>query len=75
MNVDGISRIGRATQGVRMIQTAEEDVVASAIRTAQDAEAPEAAEGLAAEAADPYLETPPEAIDAEDDSDTPEQEE
>ncbi len=34
MNVVGISRIGRATQGVRVIQTADEDVVVSAIRTA-----------------------------------------
>jgi len=33
MSVDDISRIGRATQGVRVIQTAEDDVVASAIRT------------------------------------------
>jgi DNA gyrase subunit A len=36
LNVDGVSRIGRATQGVRLIQTAEEDVVASAIRTAEE---------------------------------------
>jgi len=36
MNVTGISRIGRATQGVRVIQTANEDVVVSAIRTAED---------------------------------------
>jgi DNA gyrase subunit A len=34
--VDGISRIGRATQGVRVIQLDENDVVVSAIRTAQD---------------------------------------
>jgi len=38
MNVVGISRIGRATQGVRVIQTADEDVVVSAIRTAEDDE-------------------------------------
>jgi len=36
MNVDGISRIGRATQGVRIVHTADEDVVASAIRLAED---------------------------------------
>jgi len=35
VNVDGISRIGRATQGVRVIQLDEEDVVVSAIRTAE----------------------------------------
>ncbi len=35
MAVDGISKIGRATQGVRVIQTAEDDQVASAIRTAE----------------------------------------
>ena len=43
MNIDGISRIGRATQGVRLIQTAEDDRVVSAIRTAEpeeDAELP-----------------------------------
>jgi len=33
--VDGISRIGRATQGVRVIQLDESDVVVSAIRTAE----------------------------------------
>jgi DNA gyrase subunit A len=36
-SVDGISRIGRATQGVRVIQLDESDVVVSAIRTAEDA--------------------------------------
>jgi DNA gyrase subunit A len=36
MNVSGISRIGRATQGVRVIQTEEADVVVSAIRTAEE---------------------------------------
>jgi DNA gyrase subunit A len=35
MSVDGISRIGRATQGVRVIQTDEADCVVSAIRTAE----------------------------------------
>ena len=35
--VDGISRIGRATQGVRVIQLDENDVVVSAIRTAEEA--------------------------------------
>jgi DNA gyrase subunit A len=42
LNVNGVSRIGRATQGVRLIQTAEDDVVASAIRTAAEAAEPEA---------------------------------
>ena len=41
MNVAGISRIGRATQGVRVIQTGGEDVVVSAIRTAEQTEAPQ----------------------------------
>ncbi len=36
MGVAGISRIGRATQGVRVIQTAADDTVVSAVRTAQD---------------------------------------
>jgi DNA gyrase subunit A len=35
MDVAGISRIGRATQGVRVIQTDEDDWVVSAIRTAE----------------------------------------
>ena len=35
MDVSGISRIGRATQGVRLIQLEEGDDVASAIRTAE----------------------------------------
>jgi len=35
MNVAGISRIGRATQGVRVIQLDEDDVVVSAIRAAE----------------------------------------
>jgi DNA gyrase subunit A len=35
MNASGISRIGRATQGVRLIQMEEGDVVVSAIRTAE----------------------------------------
>ena len=39
MAVDGISKIGRATQGVRVIQTAEDDQVVSAIRTAEAEEA------------------------------------
>ena len=42
MGVDGISRIGRATQGVRVIQLDKDDVVVSAIRAAEDDE-PEAA--------------------------------
>ena len=36
MSVAGISRIGRATQGVRVIQTVADDTVVSAIRTAED---------------------------------------
>ena len=36
MGVDGISRIGRATQGVRVIQLEEGDLVVSAIRAAED---------------------------------------
>ncbi|HXV75546.1 MAG TPA: DNA gyrase subunit A [Candidatus Polarisedimenticolaceae bacterium] len=36
MSVAGISRIGRATQGVRVIQLDEDDVVVSAIRAAED---------------------------------------
>ena len=35
MSVDGISKIGRATQGVKVIQTAADDQVVSAIRTAE----------------------------------------
>jgi len=35
MNASGISRIGRATQGVRLIQMEEGDVVVAAIRTAE----------------------------------------
>ena len=42
MSVDGISRIGRATQGVRVIQTDDEDQVVSAIRTAEAAPVEEA---------------------------------
>jgi DNA gyrase subunit A len=38
MNIKGISRIGRATQGVRVIQLSDDDVVSSAIRTAEDEE-------------------------------------
>jgi len=41
--VSGVSRIGRATQGVRLIHVDDDDVVASAIRT-QEQEADEAAE-------------------------------
>ena len=39
MPVDGISRIGRATQGVRVIQTEEGDVVVSASRAVEREEA------------------------------------
>ena len=41
--VSGVSRIGRATQGVRLIHVDDDDVVASAIRT-QEQEADEAAD-------------------------------
>ncbi len=46
--VSGVSRIGRATQGVRLIQTEAGDVVASAIRT-QEKESPGAESGPAGE--------------------------
>jgi DNA gyrase subunit A len=38
MDVAGVSRIGRATQGVRMIQLNEGDTVVSATRTSEDEE-------------------------------------
>jgi DNA gyrase subunit A len=38
----GVSRIGRATQGVTLIQTGEGDVVASAIRLEEEADDPSA---------------------------------
>jgi len=41
MSVDGISSIGRATQGVRVIQTDDDDHVVSAIRTAEASPADE----------------------------------
>jgi DNA gyrase subunit A len=41
MSVDGISSIGRATQGVRVIQTDDDDHVVSAIRTAEASQADE----------------------------------
>jgi len=44
MAVNGISKIGRATQGVRVIQTAQADQVVSAIRTAEAEEVPTAEE-------------------------------
>jgi DNA gyrase subunit A len=71
MNVEGISRIGRATQGVRVIQLSDDDIVSSAIRTAEDEEptAP-AADGSgdattddAVAATDEYGETPEEPSD------------
>jgi DNA gyrase subunit A len=72
MEVGGISRIGRATQGVRVIQVEEDDVVVSAIRTAE----PEQREakkttGNGGNATDPDgveepgEAAPPEAIEAE----------
>ncbi len=53
MPVSGVSRIGRATQGVRLIQTDEGDVVASAIRTA------ESEDGMPAADAGPAGDGPP----------------
>jgi DNA gyrase subunit A len=41
MGAAGVSRIGRATQGVRLIQVDEGDVVASAIRTEETAGEPD----------------------------------
>jgi DNA gyrase subunit A len=41
MEVGGISRIGRATQGVRVIRLDEDDIVVSAIRTAEPEQAVE----------------------------------
>ena len=45
--VEGVSKMGRATQGVRLLTVDEGDVVASAIRTEE--EAPEATEGAEGE--------------------------
>jgi DNA gyrase subunit A len=65
MTVDGISRIGRATQGVRVIQLSDDDVVSSAIRTAEDEEpmAP-ATDGVVDAAADGSAEPPDASPDA-----------
>ena len=53
MNVSGVSRFGRATQGVRLIQTDADDYVVSAIRTAEDEESSaDGADENAAEGAD-----------------------
>ncbi len=41
----GVSRLGRATQGVRLIQVDDGDVVASAIRTAEEGPGPDGASG------------------------------
>ncbi|MCP3982668.1 MAG: DNA gyrase subunit A [bacterium] len=59
MNVDGISQYGRATQGVRVIQLSDEDVVVSATRTAEQEEATDAAPETPAPA-DESQEPPPE---------------
>jgi DNA gyrase subunit A len=56
LEVDGISRIGRATQGVRLIQCDADDRVVSAIRTAER----ESTE-LQDEGSSPEPEPPPEA--------------
>jgi DNA gyrase subunit A len=77
INVGGISRIGRATQGVRVIQTDAEDGVVSAIRTTEPAEAEEAenaaqdetAEGPGAENTAGAEESKPE-TDNEDEGET-----
>jgi DNA gyrase subunit A len=57
--VGGVSRMGRATQGVRLLHVDEGDVVASAIRTEED-EAPTVDDELEAEA--------PEASESEEES-------
>ena len=51
--VAGVSRIGRATQGVRMIQTDDDDVVASAIRTAEGEEQKKASDQEGGDATGP----------------------
>jgi DNA gyrase subunit A len=61
MNASGISRIGRVTQGVRLIQMEEGDVVVAAIRTAEREE-----EGTSAPVA--TAPDPDDSIGAEDDA-------
>jgi DNA gyrase subunit A len=68
-SVTGVSRLGRATQGVRLIQTEPEDAVASAIRTAEDEEADDAAPG--ADNAAGETEPLPDASDAATDGEEP----
>ena len=59
MNVNGVSRIGRATQGVKLIQTDDGDVVASGIRTADDAPGRSAGQEELPEASAPKPPKPP----------------
>ena len=59
LNVSGVSRYGRATQGVSLIQTGEDDFVASAKRTAEDA-APTDDGGEASTPGTPPADEPPE---------------
>jgi DNA gyrase subunit A len=61
MNASGISRIGRVTQGVRLIQMEEGDVVVAAIRTAEREE-----EGTSAPVA--TAPDPDDSMGAEDDA-------
>jgi DNA gyrase subunit A len=61
MNASGISRIGRVTQGVRLIQMEEGDVVVAAIRTAEREE-----EGTSAPVA--TAPDPDDIVGAEDDA-------
>jgi DNA gyrase subunit A len=68
MNVAGISRIGRATQGVRVIQLDEGDVVVSAIRAAETAERPSGEPDVV----EPQTDEPPVTEDEPTESDEPE---
>jgi DNA gyrase subunit A len=63
MDVDGISRIGRATQGVRVIQCDENDFVVSAIRTAEP-EAKDEPESDGVPDDEPSAEAPDETVEA-----------
>ena len=69
--VSGVSRIGRATQGVRLIHVDEGDKVASAIRTQED-QSKEVAEAAAESAPTgaPPVEQPIETDEPEDDETT-----
>ncbi|MHC5028583.1 MAG: DNA gyrase C-terminal beta-propeller domain-containing protein [Planctomycetota bacterium] len=75
LNVDGVSSYGRATQGVSLISTGDDDFVASAKRTAES-EAPEEAEAVsdtpAADASATPADTPPEEAPPADEPPEPE---